>query len=214
MSGRVALGSDCQRPARIHDAADADHPGLFAARLAPRLRLSRAIQPGFLGRPAQADRLLCDRNSESLARGPARRRLSVRRGHGRDARIRGGATAGRRTWEKMVGLPVARAGRLADLSIQRHRFGPNHAHRLARHRLRHGLYQGDRYTPSPRAAGPDRKSVETEKTSVIGAILIPKSKLNLCSDPPGVYPPALAYIMSFTRRERRGSIEDGKTAIR
>src|SRR5215510_5931490 len=181
MPGRVALGSDGQRPARIHDSADADYAGLFAARLAPRLRLSRALQPGFLGRPAPADRLLFYRNPESLARGPARRRLSARRVHGRDARIRGGAAAGRGTRKKMVGLPVARAGRLAGLSIQRHRFGQDHAHRLARHRLRHGLRQGDRYTPSPRAAGPYRKIGETEKTPVFSAILIAKSKLNRCS---------------------------------
>src|SRR5262245_65981385 len=181
MPGRVALGSDGQRPARIHDSADADYAGLFAARLAPRLRLSRALQPGFLGRPAPADRLLFYRNPESLARGPARRRLSARRGHGRDARIRGGAAAGRRTRKKVVGLPVARASRLADLSIQHHRFSQNHAHRLARHRLRHGLSKGDRYTPSPCAAGPHRKSSEAEKTPVFGAVLIAKSKLNHCS---------------------------------
>src|SRR5215470_5277043 len=189
MPGRVALGNDCQRPARIHDAADAYHPGLFASRLASRLRLSRAIQPGFLGRTAPSDRLLFYRNPESLARGLARLRLSARRGHGRDARIRGGAAAGRRAWKKVAGLPVARAGRLAGLSIQRHRFGQDHAHRLARHRLRHGLIQGDRHTPSPRSAGPDRKSVEIEKTPVFGAILIAKSKLNRRSDTPGVYLP-------------------------
>src|SRR6266545_1850251 len=186
MPGRVALGSDGQRPARIHDAADADHTGLFAARLAPRLRLSRAFQPGFLGWPAPADRLILDRNPESLTRGLARRRLSARRGHGRDARIRGGAAAGRRTRKKVVGLPVARAGRLAGLSIQRHRFGQDHAHRLARHRLLHGLSQGDRYTPSPRAARPEWKDSEVEKTPIFRAILIAKSKLNRCSNTPGV----------------------------
>jgi hypothetical protein len=133
-----------------------------------------------------ADGLLSDRNPEPIARVLARRRLSVRRGHGRDARVRGGSDTASRTRNKMAGLPVARAYRLAGLSIQRNRVGKDDARHLARHQLQHGLPQRDRYTPSPRAEGPVREICEAEKAPVFGAVLIAKSKLNRCSNTPGV----------------------------